>query len=178
MGILLKENVTFGKASYDVLITKDNKSVFLLFGGNGDLYINARGAKSGDGTFAFYLNKNDDAYDFFAKLIDDIKKCNVFENNLILNKRLRRDPVFEKIYDGKTITLYSDSACDDNANSLFIFEENGAICLKFVRNVDDSIRGMGIRISNSGSKYSPFNTCFMRMFHSFQNYDKTIKTKR
>ena len=34
-----------------------------------------------------------------------------------------------------------------------------------------NINNISIRFRNSGSKYKPFNICFMRLFNNLQNYD-------
>jgi len=51
-----------------------------------------------------------------------------------------------------------------------IKEYDGKIRLDFFDNPDDYIEGFGIRICNSGSKYMPFNICFMRFFSTLSEY--------
>lgn len=67
------------------------------------------------------------------------------------------------VIDGKII-FHSDSIYDEAANILKISKIDNSILLEFIDNEDDYIFGFGIRISNSGSKYEPFNICFIIVF--------------
>lgn len=80
----------------------------------------------------------------------------------------------EKLIHNEVIIFYSDSIYDEKANILKINKNDGFILLEFIDNEDDPIFGFGIRISNSGSKYDPFNICFMRLFNNLQELSTTL----
>ena len=67
-----------------------------------------------------------------------------------------------------TITWYSDNIYDERANILRITKSANNITLNFTDNPDDPAFGFSIRICNSGSKYDPFNICFMKLFNELQ----------
>ena len=83
---------------------------------------------------------------------------------MVANGRAYRELVKDGI-----IEFYSDNIYNERANKLEISKEDNNIIFNFINNPKDpSGYGFSIRVCNSGSKYTPFNVCFMRLFNSFQ----------
>lgn len=79
----------------------------------------------------------------------------------------------------KTITWYSDETAHEVANVLKIKKEEDIFKLEFyiqpyTEGYDEdfhSSKSIPIRFRNSGSRYSPFNTIFMKMYNSMKEID-------
>lgn len=141
---------------------------------------------------SFSINKEERIYSYFDELISNIVHCRIYDlsdielnlystveqiehktdDNLKANNNLMVKQCYEKLVQNNTIIWYSDNIYDEKANKLEIVKEEDNITLTFTDNPDDSIFGFGIRICNSGSKYDPFNLCFMRLFNQLQSLQK------
>lgn len=177
------------------LISDDNK-LFISFEGNLDLYFTIYGKNINEFIIA---KENMTIYNLFDKLYNEIKNINVFEKEYIpfyietdqekedyLKKtkeeyRLYNKSNYNELFDekNKTITWYSDETAHEVANYLKIKKEDEKYKLEFstqphIEGYDrdfNSKYSIPIRFRNSGSRYKPFNVCFMRLFNNLQNYD-------
>ena len=94
------------------------------------------------------------------------------------NENLKTKQVYKKLVQNDTVIWYSDNTYDENANILQIERNCEEIKLTFIDNPADPAFGFGIRICNSGSKYDPFNICFMNLFNQLQLLVKEESIKR
>ncbi len=94
------------------------------------------------------------------------------------NEKLKTKQVYKKLVHNDTIIWHSDNIYDESANILQIEGNRKEINLTFIDNPDDPSFGFGIRICNSGSKYDPFNICFMNLFNQLQLLDKNDSIKK
>ncbi len=175
----------------DVFIRQNGKILKIFFGGNGDLYFDIFGSinyNSGIRTSSICIDTNTDIYDYFNEFFNDILNCNIYNNsdldscqtytNIELNRKVASQNANSKLVKNGIIEWYSDSIYDEKANLLKIEKNNDKIILTFFDNPDDPIFGFGIRICNSGSKYDPFNICFMNLFNKFQKLSKEKQHKK
>ena len=184
---LEESNCSYG--SKNILIRDGQKLLKLFYGANGDLYLDMFGdrniGENGNYIASFSINKDEGVYSYFDELISNIVYCNVYDlsdvelklgssfkqleheisNIRKENHDLMAKQCYEKLVQNNTIIWYSDNIYDEKANKLEIFKEEDRIRLTFTDNPNDSIFGFGVRICNSGSKYDPFNLCFMKLFN-------------
>ena len=162
--IQFKRNLST-KNCKDICIRENNNLMHglnMFYGGNGDLYFNTFGQEQqlSDSKYIcqsdFLIPNGDTGWLQFYKLIQNIKN----------------DKYREKIIKDNKIIIYSDDAYIDNANKLSIEQVNEGIKFKFLQNQNDSAFNMGIRISNSGSRYAPLNMHFMETYIEFQELAK------
>ena len=201
MTVEFKNNDYFSKIK-DILIRDGKKLLKLFYGSNGDLYIDIFGEhnidKNGRYTATFSMNQNQEIYWHFESLIDNIIKCKVFDvsdieleiyntkeqiNELLnsgqlYNEVLKNNDVYNRLIQDSAIIWYSDNIYDEKANKLKIEKNDDEIILTFIDNPDDPTFGFGIRICNSGSKYDPFNLCFMNLFNQLQTLNKKDEQKK
>lgn len=201
MTIEFKDNDCFSKTK-NILIKDGKKTLKIFYGANDDLYIDIFGEHNldeyGNYTATFSINKSQEVYHYFESLIDNIIKCNVFEvsdteleicntqgqTNKLLNfsqlsnEILKSSYAYNSLVQDSTIIWYSDNIYDEKANKLSIEKNDNNIMLTFVDNPDDPTFGFGIRICNSGSKYDPFNICFMNLFNQLQALNKEEKQEK
>lgn len=201
MTVEFKNNDCFDKVK-DILIRDEKKLLKIFYGSNGDLYIDIFGDhninESGNYTATFSINQNQDVYQYFESLIDNIIKCKVFavsDNELemcntkeqmnellkssqLYNEGLKNRDVYNRLVQDSAIIWYSDNIYDEKANKLKIEKEDDKIILTFIDNPDDPTFGFGIRICNSGSKYDPFNVCFMNLFNQLQTLNIKDEQKK
>lgn len=190
MNIEFKNNYIYDNLK-DIYITQDGKTLKIIYGGNGDLYIDIFGEYSinelGVNNATFCIKKDSDLYYCFDSLLNSILNCQVynideeleistFSGSKYLNEKLKRMNANRELVHNGIVEWYSDSVYDEKANLLKIEKIDEEIVLTFYDNPKDPIFGFGIRICNSGSKYDPFNICFMNLFNKFQEIAKS-KTK-
>ncbi len=175
----------------DVYIRQDGKTLKIFFGGNGDLYFDIFGSfnyNEGIRTSSFCINSNTDIYNYFNEFFNDVLNCKIYNNNdleyfqtctnIELNRKLKIEDANSKLVKNEVIEWYSDSIYDEKANLLKIEKDNDKIIFTFFDNPDDPVFGFGIRICNFGSKYDPFNICFMNLYNKFQKLAKEEQYKR
>ena len=120
--------------------------------------------------------------------MDNIIKCKVFyaidikleicNTKEQMNELLKDNDVYNRLVQNSAIIWYSDNIYDEKANKLKIEKKDDKIILNFTDNPDDPTFGFGIRICNSGSKYDPFNLCFMNLFNQLQVLNKQEEQKK
>lgn len=200
MYIEFKNNNCFNEIK-DILIRNGKKLLKIFYGANGDLYIDIFGNLVTDEnkniTSTISINKNEEIYQFFNNLMDNIVNCKIFgvsdielelcnnehekqellNQSKLNNEKLMQTDTYSKLVQDSSITWYSDNIYDEKANKMIIKKNDDKITLTFVDNPDDPTFGFGIRISNSGSKYEPFNLCFMNLYNQLQFLNRNIQKK-
>lgn len=191
MIVEFKNNNYFDKVK-DILIRDGKNLLKIFYGSNLDLYIDIFGDynidENGQYNAIFSINKNQEIYQYFENLMDNIIKCKVFDESDIkleicntkeqMNELLKDNDVYNKLVQNSAIIWYSDNIYDEKANKLKIEKKDDKIILNFTDNPDDPTFGFGIRICNSGSKYDPFNLCFMNLFNQLQVLNKQEEQKK
>lgn len=201
MTVEFKNNDCFDKVK-DILIRNEKKLLKIFYGSNGDLYLDIFGdhnINEGENyTATFSINQNQEIYQYFDSLMDSIIKCKVFavsdielemcntkeqmnellKSNQLYNEGLKNSDVYNRLVQDSSIIWYSDNIYDEKANKLRIEKKDDKIILTFIDNPDDPTFGFGIRICNSGSKYDPFNVCFMNLFNQLQTLNKRNEQKK
>lgn len=191
MTLEFKNNSCFEEIK-DVLIRDGKQLLKIFYGSNFDLYIDIFGDYSIDEndcySATFAIDHDQELYKYFESLVDNIINCNIFDagNNEPekcnteeqMNESLKIKSVYNLLVQDSIITLYSDNIYDEKANKLRIEKKDNKIILTFIDNPDDPTFGFGIRICNSGSKYEPFNLCFMNLFNQLQALNKNENQKK
>lgn len=201
MVVEFKENDSFDGVK-DILIRSGTKLLKIFYGANGDLYFDIFGDRNidenGQYTASFSIDRGSEFYQYFENFINSIIDCEIFDvsdvelgvcgcddevkNKLdftkLMNDNLKSKKSYQKLVQNNTIIWYSDNIYDERANKLKIKQNSSDITLDFIDNPDDPLFGFGIRICNSGSKYEPFNICFMNLFNQLQTLNKESKPKK
>lgn len=171
--------------TYIINFLNNHQIINIYFGGNLDLYwsyhdnepfnfdsINTR--KSFEVTKENYF-----LYSLFDQLYNDIEGCNIYSNNQenIVNEFKEQQKVYRKrsfeyykLFNNNAIKWLSDEAPEENANSFTITKSEDSFIITFIQKYN-MFTHYAVRISNSGSRYDPFNIIFMRMFNQLQKYD-------
>ena len=145
-------------------ITKENYAIYTLFE---QLYNNVKNASifdinteialfnSGLSTF----NSLSEIYDYYIK---DVEKR-------------KNSPVYQELFDGNTITWYSDEIYSDSNDALKITFDGDKFILEFAKRKQNELLSspysIPIKFKNNGSKYFPFNILFIQMSEELQNYN-------
>lgn len=183
----------------DFYLEEANQSLWITFGGNGDLYW----ALNVDSEEYIPLKKREKSqfkitkenyfiYSLFEQIYDDISNCKVFEpapieinlcatqddfeqletDHEALNQSLKKGERYQNLYHDGIIEWRSDESYYEDANSVEIRKNGEEILLDFIHREEEiSFCDYSIRFRNSGSSYSPFNAVFMKMFNKLQEYD-------
>ena len=166
-----------------VVLEDDKKKLAIQFMNNGDLYW-----VIGDNSNIkiFEITKEDyQIYELFELLYnyikikniynvyEEIKKCiskellhKVYQKYEEYNKYIKE---YDDLNSTDSITWVSDNNNYDIANKVTILKEEDRYILVF--NLRDYQSRNSIRFSNSGSKYNPYNRCFMKHFKNLYNLE-------
>lgn len=171
--------------TYDIKLTKDGKTLTILFSRVLDLYmimedgkrIPSRTSKIID----FDINTSDnEVYKIFDKLYNDVIEGNIFErkakngfidSSLVCGYNLLVD-------ENKNITWVSDDGMFEEEDRMQISKLYDSYCLTFIRNdkpLDSGFKsptGIYVRLRTSGSRYDYFYIPFMRMYQTLQKVDE------
>ena len=171
--------------TYDIKLTKNGKTLTILFSRVLDLYmimedgkrIPSRTSKIID----FDVNTSDnEVYKIFDKLYNDVIEGNIFErkakngfidSSLICGYNLLVD-------ENKNITWVSDDGMFEEEDRMQISKLYDSYCLTFIRNdkpLDSGFKsptGIYVRLRTSGSRYDYFYIPFMRMYQTLQKVDE------
>lgn len=176
-----KDNNSFSGVK-DIFIRDDKNLLKIFYGANGDLYFDIFGShnidENGCHSAIFTIKKHEEIYQYFEQLVNCIIGCEVFDIGNIESEKLKSKQVYKELVQNGMIIWYSDNIYDERANILQIERGCGDIKLTFIDNPGDPSFGFGIRICNSGSKYDPFNICFMNLFNQFQLLSKNDSIKK
>lgn len=76
------------------------------------------------------------------------------------------------------VDWHSDDYSYEDASRLLIEPNVEGFKITFVRGVTDmKMLTFAVRICNSGSRYNPFNVCFMNMYHKLVEYNPELENK-
>lgn len=169
--------------TYIVKLLNDHQIINIYFGGNLDLYwsyydnkpfnFDSIGSKK-----SFEVTKeNYFLYSLFDHLYSDIEVCNIYPSDqdsslTDFNERQRKSHEYDMLFNNSAIKWLSDESPEENANSFTITKSEDSFIITFMQK-DNMFTHYAVRISNSGSRYDPFNIVFMRMFNKLQEYDNT-----
>lgn len=163
---------------YDTFVIKTNEGSFeILFAPNFDLYwryVSETNVLEDKQVQELTITKeNYFLYELFYKLYESIK-----------NKKICYSDDKEDCFDAKyipnnlfhddVIEWYSDELPVDIASKLTIKKEDETFKVLFEKSKefqDGIFLTYSIRFRNSGSRYNPFNICFMKMYNSLKEYD-------
>jgi hypothetical protein len=168
---------------YNYRFEEGNISLLILYGANLDLYfsLHSSGVDINSNNCFNITKENMIIYDLFEKLFSDIKNVNIFNDESKTKKKWFDMSVYNNLYnpDTNTITWHSDETALEVANYLTITKEEEKFKLEFFtkpyiegycRDYHTKYR-IPIRFRNSGTRYYPFNECFMKLYNDLQKYD-------
>lgn len=194
MKVILSDNEYHTK---DIHLIEGGKTLSIIFAGTGDLHWIIRNidcTEDGEYSYDYFeiTRENYRIYSLFEKLLDDIKTINIFgeekkeflldvESQEICKRRYKKYNMshYNDLYDGETVTWVSDETCFEVANMVSIRKCEDKFLVEFrtqsyIEGYDreyNTLGMMGVRFRNSGSRYTPFNVIFMRMFRELQTVD-------
>ena len=168
-----------------VVIEDENKKLVIQFLNNGDLYW-VISDNNNSCMKIFEITKEDyQIYELFELLYNDIKRKNIYnvyeeikkctskEQLLKVYRKYEEHNKYIKEYNdlntSDSITWVSDNSNYDIANLVTILKEEDKFVLIF--NLRDYQSHNSIRFSNSGSRYNPYNRCFMKHFKNLYNLE-------
>jgi len=160
-------------------LKNDNKQFIISFQGNLDLYFSL---VNFDKEPYFIINKsNNILYQLFDKLYNDVKNCNIFDNDELNRNYIYRSE-YKKLFNNDIIEWKSDDYPDEIAQSFRIIKYEDKFKIEFSplitdKNIDYYIEPqlknwISVRIRNSGSKYDPFNIVFMKLYNALCDYEE------
>lgn len=166
---------------YDYVLMNEEQSKFLAitFQGNLDLYFTMYNREKTDGTEFFDITKsNYTLYEMFERLYNDIMENRILKDELSESEDYNESIKYKyqglPIVKDERVVWISDDSCEtdlEKCNSLTIIKHPDTITLKFKLNDKEDFFNRSIRISNSGSRYEPYNICFMNFYNNLQTYD-------
>ena len=168
-----------------VTLVDNNKSLNIQLMYNGELYWKIID-KSDSIIKKFEISKEDyQIYELFEILYNDIKSKNIYniydEINMCQSKEQlkifytnfenKRNNIinYKDIFIDDSITWVSDNNNYDISNIVTILKEEDKFILLF--NLRDYQSRNVIKFSNSGSRYKPYNLCFMKHFRNLYNLE-------
>ena len=170
--------------SYNYEFNNGDNRLLISFERNMDLYfqlfLKKRIEFGKSAQINFDITKEDyDLFLLFDELYNDVISYKIDEYNNRLNNKFYLQDRYEILVDNnKNITWVSDEGQFDYEDAFKISKINCDIYrMTFIRN---PIMGefflknahvISVRISNSGSRYDPFNIIFMRFFNNLQKID-------
>lgn len=85
---------------------------------------------------------------------------------------LKNSYIYNLLFNNNVISWHNDDYDYDEGNIVNIIKEDEQFIIDFkFREKNVIYSSSGIRLRNSGSRYSPFNILFMKMYNKLQNYD-------
>lgn len=180
MQLELKDSPFWGDKIKDVFIKSDKNTLKIMYGGTDDLYMDIFGEYSvdenGNDSASFVINKNDEVYSHFETLYNNIVSAKIGEwQSPRFNAMLKFSGAYNDLVKPDGIYFYSDNIYNEKANLLKITKDEQKISLNFVSNKEDPAWGFSIRICNSGSKYTPFNVCFMTLYNNLSRNESVME---
>ncbi|MBE6151870.1 MAG: hypothetical protein E7165_00950 [Firmicutes bacterium] len=180
---------------YDIVLVKGSKRLKIIFSGNLDLYWSLYDIDNLQEICEFPVTKeNYRVYLLFEELYDRIKKCEVSrldeqtiglcENIEQFNRYKRGIELYNKnvyireqnnpnrLFNNGIVEWHCDDTNYDDANVLRIIKKDeDEFLIQLQCSPKEFSNRHSVRIRNSRSGHKPFNTLFMDMYNSFQDYD-------
>ena len=175
-----------GKASqiFNVCLVNQDKALLSGYGAAGDLFMmvkcnDCQISKRGKCERTFFVPRNDDIYPLFLKLYKNVVDANIsssgYGENERLKMKLKRTMSYRDIlnYRGE-IVWQSDDDPWNLSRVMTIKSGQDGIELSFESRNDfnpeipSRDRDHCVFISNSGSRYEPFNICFAQLHQELQ----------
>jgi len=165
--------------NYDAFtITTDEGKFEISYQPNLDLYwryLPERNISNTQDIVEFSITKeNYSIYTLFENLYQSITDSTSFSESTLVKSEIKN---YSNLFKNSFIEWYSDDfALIENASCLKIKKENESFKVIFKKSQKEPESGIhfltySIRISNSGSRYKPFNINFMKMYQALQEYD-------
>lgn len=155
----------------NIKLKEDNTELTVFLSGNGDLYMSITNGERLEKMFNDYRwidirQEDEDIYNVFDNLYENIIEKNVIENNIVDE-------------DGNIIWT-SDNGIKEQEDNIIIFKYDDYYRLEFVRNnMHDAYetkrkpsRRIEIRFAISGSRYKEYIGCFLNMYKELGNIEK------
>ena len=171
----------YKNGEYDAFIITTNEGEFCIsFQNNLDLYwsyLHKRSILDTPNSHTFKITKeNMFFYNLIDTLYNDIKenKLRIVGEDSIYQYSYRiPDKLHKSLFIDNEIRWHCDDFYYDVASVLKIKEENKEYHITFEKSKDDNFYrpSYSIRIRNSGSRYSPYNIIFMRMYRALCEYN-------
>ena len=180
---IIKNDTQFGPT----YILQDKNTLTISYAGNGDLYLSIYSKGAYDEKTFVITKENYELYKLFEQLFYDIKNINIFDNeeDIEFEKdkyRLYNYANYFELYDDENemITWYSDETAHEVANILKIKKSDDSFYIRFYiqshyGKYDEDYHtpnNIQVRVRNSGSRYNPFNTLFMKMYFNMSKLDE------
>lgn len=183
-----RENNPSHNGGYIYYLIDENKKLKIIYSGNGDLYISLynkgiKYRKSEDKEDFLITKENYAVYSLFEELYEKITTGNIFSkgselfkiiNNFNSDRNIRIAIEKGLINYDNEIEWYCDNYPKGEGDSLKIIKEEEQYRLIFKRHSNkkrEDFDNLSIRICNSGSRYLPFNCCFMDLYNGLQKID-------
>lgn len=178
-----------------ISITKDNQTLRMFYGGNGDLYwelINPDKPLLDEGFFVID-KENYLLFSSFNNLYRSIEECEIYEVDPLelelcedgeevkaledqrdrLNEDARTSREYDELYSESGITFVSDedvSYYDENTTSLVKSYDGESIIIEFKKGTPKR-DSLDIRFRTSGSRFGELVTPFLKHFNALANED-------
>jgi len=172
--ICIKRNEMDYEPSFDILTNEGMFSIW--FADNLDLYWNCNLKKDENQKTFIITKENYYFYNLIDEIYQKIKHKNI-ENeedstDLQYKFQLETENEKEKLFVDNKVSWYSDDNLPDEAAQLQIELKDEEYLITFIKSKNDVNGSNLIRISNSGSRYEPFNVLFMQMYNKLKRYNE------
>ena len=193
-------NKTISEGNYSFIIKTDEGKFEISFSGGSDLYfkyIDEGNYPYINKSQPLKITKeNYYLYSLFKELYEDVKNHRVFKvhqyeldscsSNQELdvlyrekerwNEQLKTDQSLtsQRLFKKGVIEWHCDDHFYDDGSVLKISECDESYAISFERGIEEFItdyHSFKVRIRNSGSRYAPYNTLFMRLYSKLAEYD-------
>ena len=162
------------ESGYDQYKIKTDNGFFrIIFGGNLDLYWTCYDKEDKDSEIQEFLitKENYFLYELFDELYESIKNNKIYYGE---NKEKYFEGYVDNLFKDGKIDWYSDDFYEEIASRLLIEKVEDTFKITFLKSKkewDGIFKTYSIRFRNSGSRYEPFNICFMKMYNKLSEYD-------
>lgn len=153
------------------VIKTNNGNIDIRFQDNYDLYWYYIPTKKTSDNTVIITPENLFVYNLFNDLYEAFSINDPYANSIIKDEIKHTYAGTNNPFVDNKIIWYSDDNALDNANVLTIEKIDEIYKITFERKDNRLGRVIPIRISNSGSRYYPFNTVFMSMYRLLENYN-------
>lgn len=180
-----------GINSYTFSIELPEGSFEIFFAGNLDLYwsYNCKSNEIKNSVEKTFNITKDMGffYNIIKELYENVRDYNIYTDSDCLHfeeeymddlkDRLKYSDSFnsQKLFSNNMVDWHSDDFSYDESSRLLIEPNGDDFKITFVRGLTDmGFFTYSVRICNSGSRYNPFNVCFMHMYHQLIEYNPSF----